>query len=158
GLLFGVGTGISSTSVLDAAVGEMRPMRLFSLPASSVNQRFPSGPVVIPLGETFAVGIGISSPAPIPPAVVMRAMLLPKYSVNHSRPSGPVVIPRGVLLAVGIGYSVIVPTSAADAGPTTRARAMQAGSGIARSTARHYAQSSSSSSCALHQPNRTVIA
>jgi hypothetical protein len=107
-------------SLLEVAVGGMLPTRLLSPPATSVNHSFPSGPTVMPDGETLAVGIGISSPAPITPAVVIRPILLPKFSVNHSRPSGPATIPRGVLLAVGIGYSVIVPMSAdAAAGPPT---------------------------------------
>ncbi len=71
-----------------------RPIRL---PAYSVNQMFPSGPVVIPSGWL---------PAVIPfeysvttPAGVMRP-ILPASSVNQRLPSGPTVIPNGRLLAV----------------------------------------------------------
>ncbi len=70
------------------------------LPSISVNQRLPSGPVVIPPGSEAAVGTGNSVTTP---AVVIRPMLLPTSSVNQRLPSGPAVISRAMLLAVGTG-------------------------------------------------------
>ena len=68
-------------------VGVMRPILL---PVSSVNQRLPSGPVVIARVRLPAVGIGNSVTTP---AGVIRPILLVKPSVNHTFPSGPAAIP-----------------------------------------------------------------
>lgn len=62
------------------------------LPLLSVNQRFPSGPGVMPEGELKGVGIGNSVKAPEGDT---RPMLLALYSVNHRFPSGPAVISCG---------------------------------------------------------------
>src|SRR5262249_54048178 len=62
-----------------------------TLPAPSVNQRFPSAPTVMSLGDEFAVGIGklvrfrLGSSS--------RQILFPIRSVNQMLPSGPVTIP-----------------------------------------------------------------
>src|SRR6266567_149486 len=61
---------------------------------SSVNQRLPSGPVVIPRGSLLLVGIGYSVMVPLG---VIFPILFVLYSVNQRLPSGPVVIPRGLL-------------------------------------------------------------
>ncbi len=76
------------------------------MPPNSLNQRFPSGPFVIPEGSLPALGSGYSV---MTPAGVMRPIRFPKYSVNQRLPSGPFVIPMGPLSAVGIGYSVMTP-------------------------------------------------
>src|SRR5437762_2884605 len=82
--------------------------RLILLLLTSVNQRLPSGPAVIPPGQALAVG-AVKSVAV--PAAVMRPMLpltlLP--SVNQRLPSAPAVIRLGPLFAVGTGNSVTVP-------------------------------------------------
>src|SRR5215471_5476919 len=69
----------------------------------SVNHSAPSGPVVIPQGLLFSVGMVNSVTAPV---VVIRP-ILPRIPVNHSAPSGPVAI--SPLLAVGIANSVTTP-------------------------------------------------
>ena len=71
-----------------------------------VNQRFPSGPLVIPLGCRI----------PLPtlvwfvtaPAVVTLPMELPSTLVNHRLPSGPAVIARGMTMPVP-EYGVTTP-------------------------------------------------
>jgi hypothetical protein len=97
GLLAAVGTGNSVTTP------EVILPILF--PAYSVNQRLPSGPVVIPNGWLPAVGTRNSVGAP--PSV--RPILLPRASVNQTLPSGPGAIPTGPLKRVGTGVSVITP-------------------------------------------------
>jgi hypothetical protein len=69
------------------------------LPARSVNQRFPSGPDVIPAGLP-AVGSGNSVRTP---AGVIRPTRLLPYSVNQRLPSGPAVIAVGTLPGLGSG-------------------------------------------------------
>src|ERR1700676_5350622 len=86
-------------------VGVMRPIQLL-LYSYSVNQRLPSGPVVIPKGKTLEVG---SANSVMVPVGVMRPILLPSDSVNQRLPSGPAVIPAGPLLEVGSANSVTVP-------------------------------------------------
>src|SRR5262249_29288755 len=93
----------------------MRPM-LF--PTRSVNQRAPSGPLVIPAGQRAGrppvipggslFPVGIVNSVMLPP-VVMRPILSPKASVNQRAPSGPLVIPHGKLFVVGIENSVTLP-------------------------------------------------
>src|SRR2546427_436020 len=80
-------------------------MRPILLPLTSVNQRLPSGPAVIPVRTLSAVGIGNSV---IVPLGLMRPILLPLSSVNQRLPSGPAVIPYRTL-TVGTRNSVIVP-------------------------------------------------
>src|SRR5581483_3452215 len=63
------------------------------LPAPSVNQRLPSGPVVIASGLDAAVGTAKSL---IEPEVVIWPILLPSSSVNQRFLSGPTVIPAGL--------------------------------------------------------------
>src|SRR5260370_8431521 len=67
-------------------------MRPILSPNASVNQRLPSGPVVIPHGPLLDAGRGNSVMVPLG---VMRPilLLLPSSSVNQRLPSGPVVIP-----------------------------------------------------------------
>ena len=74
-------------------------MRPILLPADSVNQSAPSGPVMIQTGTLLGVGIWNSV---MTPAVVIRPILPAPYSVNQSAPSRPGVIPKGWLLGVGI--------------------------------------------------------
>ena len=69
--------------------GVIWPMRL---PPNSVNQRFPSGPLVMPSGALPAVG---SVNSVITPAGVIRPMRSPPRSVNQRFPSGPLVMPDG---------------------------------------------------------------
>ena len=61
----------------------MRPILFLPF---SVNQRLPSGPVVIRLGPLFAVGMVNSVNVP---SVAIRPMRLPPFSANQSAPSGP---------------------------------------------------------------------
>src|SRR5438067_1668014 len=99
GMLAAVGTG---NSVMAPAV-VIRPIRLADA-AVSVNQRAPSGPVVIPSGVLPGEGRGNSVMAP---AVVIRPMWLAASSANQRLPSGPGVISCGELAAVVVGNSSI---------------------------------------------------
>jgi hypothetical protein len=58
----------------------------------SVNQRAPSGPVVMAPGYACVVGIRNSE---IDPLVVIRPIWFPSNSVNQRAPSGPLVIAQG---------------------------------------------------------------
>src|SRR5262249_22029377 len=73
-------------------------------PFCSVNQRLPSGPVVMLEGALEAVG---SVNSVIAPAGVILPILfaVAANSVNQRLPSGPVVIPAGKLLVVGMNVS-----------------------------------------------------
>src|SRR5687768_10608651 len=78
----------------------MRP----SLPPwNSVNQRAPSGPVVIQCGSLPAVGMGNSVKARV--FGLKRPTLLADASTNQRLPSGPAVMPSGPLFGVGMVYS-----------------------------------------------------
>src|SRR5258707_1196545 len=84
-------------------LGLMRPILLpiitfCWLNSTSVNQRLPSGPAVIPSGTLLEVGTGNSVMEPLG---LIRPILLPFHSVNQRWPSGPAVIPIGQLLEVG---------------------------------------------------------
>ena len=68
-------------------VGVIRPMRL---PVSSVNQRFLSGPTVMPLGLLPVMGRLYSMN---PACGVTRPMRSWSGSVNHRLPSGPPTMP-----------------------------------------------------------------
>src|ERR1041385_6916959 len=74
--------------------------------AHSVNQRLPSGPAQIPVGQLSAVGTG---KAVTVPEVVMRLTVLVIVAVNHTFPSGPGVIPCAPPKAVDAGNSERVP-------------------------------------------------
>ncbi len=86
---------------MNEPVGVMWPMKLLPV---SVNQRPPSGPVMIRAGWVPATGSGNSV---ITPAVVIRPILLADCSVNHKFPSNPAVIPSAPPKALGTGNSVI---------------------------------------------------
>src|SRR4051812_33137212 len=75
---------------------------------NSTNQRAPPGPVVIPSGPLFFVGMATSV---MTPEVVIRPTALPlsEFSVNQSAPSGPGVIPDGPDLDRGRGNCEITP-------------------------------------------------
>src|SRR5207249_2052596 len=60
-----------------------------------VNQRLPSGPVVMLTGRLLAVGMVNSSAVVMVPAVVIRPILPDANSVNQRLPSGPAVIANG---------------------------------------------------------------
>src|SRR6266700_3304691 len=79
-------------------------MRPILLPSTSVNQRLPSGPAVIPSGVLLPFERGNS--LMVPPGL-MRPILLPSISVNQRLPSGPAVIPSGLLPAVEVANSVM---------------------------------------------------
>src|SRR5437588_192668 len=83
----------------------IRPI-LFRL--SSVNQRLPSGPAVIPWGELCPVGTENSV---IWPVGVMRPTWFFFTCTNQRLPSGPRVIPSGRLLREGSRNSVILPAT-----------------------------------------------
>ena len=85
-------------SVMTSVVGSIMPI----LPApSSVNQRLPSGPTVIPYGSESAVGVGISLIVPVEGS---RTPIWPtRSSVNQTLPSGPSMRLVGYAAAVGIG-------------------------------------------------------
>src|SRR3954447_13055053 len=72
---------------------------------SSVNQRLPSGPAVIPRGSAMAVGTANSVMAPV--AELIIPILSERSSVNQSLPSGPAAIPQRSVLA-GWGNSAMV--------------------------------------------------
>src|SRR5690349_19826296 len=100
GPAYGVGTANSETDPPMV----IRPI-LLAVPANSVNQRLPSGPVVMPTGLAMAVGMENSVMVPFG---VLRPILLAllQYSVNQRLPSGPSVMPYGCELAVGMGNSL----------------------------------------------------
>src|SRR5260370_1454553 len=84
-------------------------MRPILFPSSSVNQRLPSGPAVMPNGlqpNLCPQVVGRGNKVELP-AVVMRPMLFPKAKVNHRLPSGPAVMPAFVV--GGVGNWVILP-------------------------------------------------
>jgi hypothetical protein len=87
--------------------GVTRPMRL-AWTAISVNQRFPSGPVVISSGCDLEVGMVNSVNKPS--GVIRPIPGLPgTYTVNQTFPSGPAVMPIGPYPAEeGSGNSVNV--------------------------------------------------
>src|SRR5438552_1738643 len=87
GLAVGTGNSVKVPPVV------MRPILLLD---DSVNQRAPSGPVVMSSGTLTAVGMSNSVKVP---SEVIRPILLPW--VNQRAPSGPVVMPSGPLSAVG---------------------------------------------------------
>src|SRR5258708_26815920 len=62
------------------------------LPVSSVNQRLPSGPLVIPKGELLAVGMGNSSTPVISSFILPTFPLSKLLSLNQTLPSRPVLI------------------------------------------------------------------
>ena len=68
---------------------------------ASVNQRLPSGPVVIPAGPLLAVGMGNSVMACVV-GLIIPIWLAPD-SVNQRLPSGPAVIPVGIAVGRGDG-------------------------------------------------------
>src|SRR2546427_2874200 len=75
----------------------------------SVNQRFPSGPVVIPLGPL--PGVGIANSASIAPAGLIWPIWLPTSSVNQRLPSGPAAMLAGALPAVVTAKSIKAPST-----------------------------------------------
>ena len=83
--------------VIACVVGLMSPTRL---PTCSVNQRFPSGPVVISKGKLPAVGRGYSAMAWVV-GLIMPIEFVP-LSVNQMLPSGPAVIPLSDELLVTV--------------------------------------------------------
>src|SRR6516162_9730114 len=74
----------------------------------SMNQRLPSGPVVMPIGFGPELGVGMEMSLVVKGLVVMiRPILLRAYSVNQSALSGPTVISKGPLLFVMIANSAM---------------------------------------------------
>ena len=77
----------------------------------SVNQRLPSGPVVMPAGPALPV-MPVENSVTVPDGVILPILFAP-YSVNQTFPSGPAVIPNGELDAViPVENSVTVPIAA----------------------------------------------
>src|SRR5260221_559641 len=93
----GRGKGVKPPAVV------MRPI-LAVVPASSVNQRLPSGPAVMPSGRLAGTGNKVMLPLG-----VMRP-IAPALSVNQRLPSGPAVMPKAV--PEGTLNSVTVPAAA----------------------------------------------
>src|ERR1035437_1022437 len=73
---------------------------------ASVNQRLPSGPVVMDVGTLLLEGIENSV---MVPEGVTLPILPALFSVNQRLPSGPVVMSYGPLPLVGVANSVMVP-------------------------------------------------
>src|SRR5215218_4455379 len=94
--------GVSS-SPRNVPEGVIRPILFVAV---SVNQRLLSGPVTIPTGPLWGVGMANSVTTP---AVVIRPILFATTSVNHRFPSGPGVIETGPATAVGIAKSLVTP-------------------------------------------------
>src|ERR1041384_6186548 len=67
-------------------------------PTPSTNQRFPSAPTVMSVGEEFAVGIGKAFTLRLGSS--SRQILFPITSVNQMLPSGPVTIPDAAAVEV----------------------------------------------------------
>jgi hypothetical protein len=102
----------------------IRPIRL---PVLSVNQRLPSGPVVMLDGAPYAVGTVNSVTTP---EGVIRPIRLPRYSVNQRLPSGPEVMPLGAPSTVGTANSFV--TTTAEAGAARSASAARTRRGRSR--------------------------
>ena len=82
-LKIAMGNSVNAPSVVT------RPILLL---ASSVNHRFPSGPVVMPQGPLYGVGTENSVNTP---DVEIRPIRPASDSANHRFPSGPAVMPIG---------------------------------------------------------------
>ena len=82
------------------------PILPILLPASSVNQRFPSGPRAIDCGSALGVGSAYSETCP---AVVILPISFAPGAVNHNAPSLPAAIEVGAAFDSGNGYSVTAP-------------------------------------------------
>src|SRR6059058_6476039 len=82
---------------------------------SSVNQRFPSGPLAIPPGTMLQGAVGGHGENPvICPAVVIRPMKKsgkPEAPVNHNAPSGPETMSSGPEFWFGTANSVTLPAA-----------------------------------------------
>src|SRR5260370_40861716 len=81
------------------------------LPSNAVNQRLPSGPLVIPIGPQpsgYPQVDGILNSVKLPVGV-MRPIRFPSNSVNQRLPSGPAVMLDGPLPVVGMGNTVKLP-------------------------------------------------
>ena len=103
GAAFAVGTGYS----VIVPEGVILPILLPDT-ACSVNQMFPSGPDVMPVGCTFgekAFGVGTGNSV-TDPLVVMRPMALLPWSMNQRAPSDPAVMAVGAPLPESDGNSV----------------------------------------------------
>src|SRR2546421_13126183 len=79
------------------------PILTVGAPLNSRNHNFPSGPTVISLGMTFAVGRGKA--VTVPDSVKRSIELLPA-SVIQRLPSGPVTMPLGP--EFGMAYSTMM--------------------------------------------------
>src|SRR5947207_2473221 len=69
----------------------------------SVNHKLPSGPAVMPPGEseggkrnTFVAPVGV-----IRPILLLGPLVVPETSVNHALPSGPTMMAGELLPAIG---------------------------------------------------------
>src|ERR1700721_2725446 len=80
-----------------------------------VNQRFPSGPVVMPTGLSIPVPVKLET---VPVVVISPMELLLKLQ-NQSAPLGPAAIPYGASIPVPV-WLVIVPAPDATAVPAAR--------------------------------------
>src|SRR5262245_20069650 len=82
-------------------------MRPIAFAWFSVNQRFPSGPVVMSLGSALRLVVGRGNSVMSPDGVIrpIRSVL---DSVNHRLPSGPVVTEAGSADGDGMGNCVMV--------------------------------------------------
>src|SRR5260370_42624551 len=79
------------------------------LPLCSVNQRLPSGPVVMDSGRlaTFVVGYCVKTPVVVTLPIAPPLRALP--SVTHRLPSRPAAMPPEALSPAGSRYSVAAP-------------------------------------------------
>src|ERR1035437_2544243 len=73
-----------------------------------VNQRLPSGPVVMIFGLPNASPPLLANSVMVPEGVTLPTCSVP-LSVNQRLPSGPVMMKNGTLLLVGVANSVMVP-------------------------------------------------
>jgi hypothetical protein len=98
-LALGVGEGSGNSVIVPAVV--MRPI-LF--PSSSVNQRLPSEPTVIPLGKLVPVGIGNSVNATLGAGFGVGDALGAGEGLAEALGDGDVLaVGDGDALAVGVG-------------------------------------------------------
>src|ERR1039458_4318397 len=121
GQLFAVGTGYSQKQgVLTeqeggfgiglGQVGTEPDVLMRPIYPAPVNQRTPSGPVVIPSmpvwpGTEYSVITPTSGQLGTLVVGQILPIFSPKNSVNHKAPSGPALMLVGQLFAVGTGYS-----------------------------------------------------
>ena len=125
------GPGVMSTGC-ESAFGRLNFVptpagvrRLIAFDVVSLNQTLPSGPWMIPVGNSVATEPVTVNSLVTTPAVVMRPTLLPLNSVNQRAPPGPEAMPPGS--AVELTENSVIEIAAAGAPGRTAAARRRAG-------------------------------